>query len=58
MTAIDGLSALDILTKYRPDFIFIDNVMPNIDGGTPMQNLENEPGPKRYLHRHPVRHCG
>ena len=32
MTAEDGLSALDILRSYVPDVIFVDLVMPNIDG--------------------------
>lgn len=31
-TAEDGLNALDILKKYTPDVIFVDLVMPNIDG--------------------------
>ena len=31
-TAGDGLSALDVLESYKPDVIFIDLVMPNIDG--------------------------
>jgi len=30
--AEDGLNALDILKTFTPDFIFIDLVMPNIDG--------------------------
>jgi len=30
--AADGLSALDILKTYFPDFIFVDLVMPNISG--------------------------
>ncbi|MFC1814218.1 HD domain-containing phosphohydrolase [Thermodesulfobacteriota bacterium] len=30
--AEDGLNALDILKTYTPDFIFVDLVMPNIDG--------------------------
>jgi PAS domain S-box-containing protein len=30
--AEDGLSALDILETYYPDFIFVDLVMPNISG--------------------------
>ncbi len=34
-SAHDGLSALEILQTYRPNFIFLDLVMPNIDG----QNL-------------------
>ena len=32
MTAETGLDALDILSKFIPDVIFIDLVMPNIDG--------------------------
>ena len=31
-TAEDGLSALDILMTYIPDVMFIDLVMPNING--------------------------
>ena len=33
-TAIDGLEALDVLKNYTPDVMFIDLVMPNIDGET------------------------
>lgn len=32
MTAEDGLSALDVLEGFIPDVIFVDMVMPNIDG--------------------------
>lgn len=32
ITASDGLTALDILKSYTPDIIFVDLVMPNIDG--------------------------
>jgi len=32
LTAQDGLSALDLLQTYTPDVMFIDLVMPNIDG--------------------------
>ena len=31
-TAKDGLAALDILITYIPDVMFIDLVMPNING--------------------------
>jgi len=47
MTAEDGLSAVDILETYVPDIIFVDLIMPNIDGKrlckiiTGMQKLEN-----------------
>jgi len=32
VTAEDGLSAVDILEAYVPDIIFVDLIMPNIDG--------------------------
>ena len=32
VTAEDGLNALDILKTFTPDVIFVDLVMPNIDG--------------------------
>jgi len=32
VTAEDGINALDILKNYMPDVIFVDLVMPNIDG--------------------------
>ncbi|MDY0040156.1 MAG: response regulator, partial [Desulforhabdus sp.] len=32
LTAEDGLSALDLLQTYTPDIMFVDLVMPNIDG--------------------------
>jgi len=31
-TAEDGLSALDVLEHFTPDVVFVDMVMPNIDG--------------------------
>ena len=32
LTAQDGLSALDVLNNFIPDIMFIDLIMPNIDG--------------------------
>jgi|GEM_PF-1377552 len=32
LTAKDGLHAVDVLDAYTPDIIFVDLVMPNIDG--------------------------
>ena len=32
VTVVDGLSALDVLKNYVPDIMFVDLVMPNIDG--------------------------
>ncbi|MCB2180615.1 MAG: response regulator [Desulfobulbaceae bacterium] len=31
-TAVDGLNALEVLTNYQPDVIFVDLVMPKING--------------------------
>jgi PAS domain S-box-containing protein len=33
-TAADGLNALDVLADFTPDIMFVDLVMPNIDGKT------------------------
>jgi len=32
MTVGSGLAALDVLTQFKPEFIFVDLVMPNVDG--------------------------
>lgn len=32
VTAVDGLSALDVLKSFTPDIVFIDLIMPNISG--------------------------
>lgn len=42
-TSPDGLSALDMAAECSPDFIFIDHVMPNIDGGTLCRILKSDP---------------
>jgi PAS domain S-box-containing protein len=41
LTAEDGLSALDILESFTPDVIFLDMVMPNIDGKRLCRILRN-----------------
>jgi len=41
LTAEDGLSALDILEGFTPDIIFLDMVMPNIDGKRLCRILRN-----------------
>ncbi|MFC1830229.1 response regulator [Thermodesulfobacteriota bacterium] len=42
-TARDGLTALDILKDDAPDAIFVDLVMPNIDGKTLCRIIKNTP---------------
>ncbi len=42
-TAEDGLLALGILQSYRPDVIFIDLVMPNIDGENLCRVIRKKP---------------
>lgn len=41
-SAEDGLSALNILETYSPDVIFIDLIMPNIDGKKLCRMLRND----------------
>jgi DNA-binding response OmpR family regulator len=32
VTAEDGITALDVLKTFTPDIIFVDLIMPNIEG--------------------------
>ena len=43
VTAVDGLSALEILKNYVPDVAFIDLVMPNIRGDRLCRIMRNMP---------------
>jgi two-component system, cell cycle sensor histidine kinase and response regulator CckA len=45
-TADDGLSALDILMTYTPEVMFIDLVMPNINGAQLCRIIQNMPALK------------
>lgn len=42
-TAVDGLSALDLLKNRTPDIVFIDLVMPNISGDKLCQIIRSKP---------------
>jgi len=42
-TAEDGLIALDVLRDIHPDVIFVDLIMPNIDGASLCRILRNMP---------------
>ena len=44
LTAQDGLAALDILESRTPDILFIDLVMPNIDGRMLCRIIRRRPG--------------
>jgi diguanylate cyclase (GGDEF)-like protein/PAS domain S-box-containing protein len=44
LTAQDGISALEKLRSYRPDIIFIDLIMPNIDGEKLSRTVRKIPG--------------
>ncbi len=46
VTAEDGLSATDILKKFTPDIIFIDLIMPNIDGKKLCKIIRSKPALK------------
>ncbi|MCD6185777.1 MAG: response regulator [Deltaproteobacteria bacterium] len=43
ITAEDGLAALDVLESYRPEIIFIDLIMPRIDGKKLCRIIRNMP---------------
>ncbi|MBU4230426.1 MAG: response regulator, partial [Proteobacteria bacterium] len=43
ITAEDGLAALEILKKVRPDIVFTDLIMPNISGEKLCQVIRNRP---------------
>jgi PAS domain S-box-containing protein len=49
LTGEDGLSALDILKTYRPDVIFTDLIMPNIDGEKLCHVIRKDPGLKNVF---------
>ena len=47
VTAEDGLSVLQILKRFKPDVIFLDLVMPNIDGEKLCRIIRGTPGMDR-----------
>jgi len=50
MTAEDGLDALDVLNKFKPEIMFVDLVMPHISGYKLCRIIRNMPGLKEvYL---------
>jgi two-component system cell cycle sensor histidine kinase/response regulator CckA len=44
LTAENGLSALEVLKTYTPDVIFVDLIMPNIDGRKLCRIIRDMPG--------------
>ena len=44
LTAENGLSALEILKTYIPDIVFVDLIMPNIDGKKLCRIIKGMPG--------------
>jgi PAS domain S-box-containing protein len=46
LTAEDGLAAVDILREHHPKVIFVDLIMPNIDGQTLCRIVRRMPGHK------------
>jgi len=47
LTAEDGLAAVDVLRKHHPKVIFVDLIMPNIDGQTFCRIVRRMPGHKK-----------
>ena len=42
----DPLKALDAVRQFRPDIIFLDVIMPNLDGGTVASMIREDPSLK------------
>ena len=48
--ATDGIEAIDVYLKEKPDLVFMDIVMPNMNGINAMKNiLKAEPDAKIYI---------
>ncbi len=43
VTAVDGYEALAKITVYKPDIIFVDIMMPRMDGFELATHMQNEP---------------
>lgn len=44
ITTTDSREVVDLFRKHRPDFVFLDLMMPNIDGFTILEELQAEIG--------------
>lgn len=42
-TAVDGEDTLKKLKSFRPDLLFLDIIMPNVDGFLVLEQLKNDP---------------
>ncbi|KJU86548.1 response regulator [Candidatus Magnetobacterium bavaricum] len=42
LTAQNGIEALDVITKERPDIVFLDIMMPGMDGFNVCNKVKNE----------------
>ncbi len=50
LTAIDGRHGLEMLAKERPDLMFLDYMMPEMDGASVLRGMADDPA----LHGIPV----
>ena len=42
--AINGYAGLDVAMRFRPDVVFVDLRLPDVDGATVAREIRNEPG--------------
>jgi CheY-like chemotaxis protein len=50
LTAVNGRHGLELLTRERPDLVFLDYMMPVMDGGAMLRSMAEDP----FLVRIPV----
>ncbi len=43
LQACDGVEALDLLEKHRPDIVFLDMLLPKVNGVTVLHELHSAP---------------
>jgi len=47
LEASDGQEAIDMASKYKPDLILMDVLMPNVDGYTACSTIKTNPATER-----------
>lgn len=49
LEASDGQEAIDMASKYKPDLILMDILMPKVDGYTACSTIKTNAAPKKIL---------
>ena len=45
--AVNGYAGLDVAMRFRPDVVFVDLRLPDVDGATVARRIRREPGLQR-----------